>query len=507
METQKKLRKVLKFQSLLLSQPNQSLNIARIDTLARRLGFKQYEAGDFLLKYPLIFEIYQHPVQRILFCQLTRKAILQIEEEKFALNVQISDAVTCLRKLLRLSNTGRVRLEHVRIARVEFGLPDDFEYSVILKHPQYFRLFDAEETRNKYIEISELEHEHEHDPKVLKDPNLTVCAIERLRERGYRERRVEAEDIRFAFNVKFPPGFKINKYHKIAVWKWQRLPYWSPYEDISGYDLRSIEARKRLEKRGVAMIHELLSITVEKKLTLERIAHFRMAMDLPKKLKLVELIKMSSRKYSGGHEIGDRNFRRDRDYVDRRSFGRQNSDNSYERFAVQDKLPIDGKRGNESHSDSSVSSGSDGEGHEDSDSELDLGFGSGSTCNNSVSEGYISAEDVLVKPVGSDLDLAIVGYGLGLGPYRLGLAAGLPKQGNMPLRVPPALLWYRPLSGLMPASAVLIGCIPGSSLYENLAAGQAIHVCALMRLDLTQASVDTIYVTVWASSNISLHLE
>ncbi|KAF6148681.1 hypothetical protein GIB67_042640 [Kingdonia uniflora] len=444
METQKKLRKVLKFQSLLLSQPNQSLNIARIDTLARRLGFKQYEAGDFLLKYPLIFEIYQHPVQRILFCQLTRKAILQIEEEKFALNVQISDAVTCLRKLLRLSNTGRVRLEHVRIARVEFGLPDDFEYSVILKHPQYFRLFDAEETRNKYIEISELEHEHEHDPKVLKDPNLTVCAIERLRERGYRERRVEAEDIRFAFNVKFPPGFKINKYHKIAVWKWQRLPYWSPYEDISGYDLRSIEARKRLEKRGVAMIHELLSITVEKKLTLERIAHFRMAMDLPKKLKvfllqhqgvfyistrgnqgklhtvflrdaywkgdlvepndlyfarrkLVELIKMSSRKYSGGHEIGDRNFRRDRDYVDRRSFGRQNSDNSYERFAVQDKLPIDGKRGNESHSDSSVSSGSDGEGHEDSDSELDLGFGSGSTCNNSVSEGYISAEDVLVS--------------------------------------------------------------------------------------------------------------
>ncbi|KAL5567826.1 hypothetical protein UlMin_024401 [Ulmus minor] len=40
-----------------------------------------------------------------------------------------------------------------------------------------------------------------------------------------------------------------------------------------------------MEKRAVATIHELLSLTVEKKITLERIAHFRMAMNLPKKLK------------------------------------------------------------------------------------------------------------------------------------------------------------------------------------------------------------------------------
>ncbi|KAJ0598200.1 putative nitric-oxide synthase (NADPH) [Helianthus annuus] len=36
--------------------------------------------------------------------------------------------------------------------------------------------------------------------------------------------------------------------------------------------------------------------------------------------------------------------------------------------------------------------------------------------------------------------------------------------------------------------------------------GQAIHVGGLMRLDLNQASVQTIYVTVWASPNVSLHL-
>ncbi|KAJ9130184.1 hypothetical protein P3X46_034942 [Hevea brasiliensis] len=36
--------------------------------------------------------------------------------------------------------------------------------------------------------------------------------------------------------------------------------------------------------------------------------------------------------------------------------------------------------------------------------------------------------------------------------------------------------------------------------------GQAVHVGGLLRLDLNQASVETIYVTVWASPSVSLHL-
>lgn len=196
-----------------------------------------------------------------------------MDQEKKALLAQIPEAVTRLQKLLMLSNTGRLLLEHVRVARKDFGLPDDFELSVILKNPQFFRLVDDKENRVKYIEV------------VDKVPELCVCAIEKLREKEYREKGIDAENIRFSFIVNFPPGFKIGKYFKIAMWKWQRLPYWSPYDDISGYDTRSLEAQKRLEKRGVAMIHEILSLTVEKKITLERIAHFRMAMNLPKKLK------------------------------------------------------------------------------------------------------------------------------------------------------------------------------------------------------------------------------
>ncbi|KAG9150667.1 hypothetical protein Leryth_008136 [Lithospermum erythrorhizon] len=273
MEVEKKIRKVHKFQDLILTQPNSSLSISRLDNFATRLGFKQFEAGQFILKFPHVFEIFEHPVQRILYCRLTRRALEQISQEKSALLAQLPQSVVRLRKLVMLSNTGRLRLEHVRIARREFGLPDDFDVSVVLKYPEFFRLFDGKESRDKYIEL------------VEKDPGLAVCAIEGAREREYREKGVDAEDVRFSFIVNFPPGFKIGKYYKIAVWKWQRMPYWSPYEDVSGFDLRSLEAQRRMEKRAIAMIHELLSLTVEKKITLERIAHFRMAMNLPSKLK------------------------------------------------------------------------------------------------------------------------------------------------------------------------------------------------------------------------------
>lgn len=40
----------------------------------------------------------------------------------------------------------------------------------------------------------------------------------------------------------------------------------------------------------------------------------------------------------------------------------------------------------------------------------------------------------------------------------------------------------------------------------RMKAGQAVHVGGLMRIDLNEASVDTIYVTIWASTNVSLHM-
>lgn len=275
MDVYKKVRNVEKFQKIILSQPNQSICIARLDTLARRHGMKMFESGGFVLKFPHIFEIFEHPVQRLLWCRLTSAALQQIEEEKAALEAQKEEAVTRLRKLLMMAAGGRVRLEHVQHMSQELGMPEDFESSIILKNPRYFRLTgeDTKYAKTKYLEIDE------------RDPQLSLCAIEKLREQDYRERGKSEENIRFSFIVNFPPGFKISKAYRIFVFKWQRLPYWSPYEDISRHDLRSLEAHRRLEKRVVATIHEFLNLTVEKKITLEKIAHLRHSFYLPNKLK------------------------------------------------------------------------------------------------------------------------------------------------------------------------------------------------------------------------------
>lgn len=279
MEVQKKVRRALKLQELILSHPGGAAPVSQLDALARRhAAFGPFEAGSFLLKHPHVFHIYEHPVQRVLWVRLTPRAARQLQEEAAAVQEMLPDATLRLRKLLLLSNSGRLRLEHVRVARRDLGLPDDFEYSVVLANPRFFRLVGGDERRSKYIEAAGAAEGDGND-------DLRVCAIERSREREYRERGGDAEDMRFSFLVRFPPGFKIGKYFRIAMWKWQRVPYWSPYEDVSGYDLRSMEAQRRMEKRAVATIHELLSLTVERKTTLERIAHFRQAMDLPQKLK------------------------------------------------------------------------------------------------------------------------------------------------------------------------------------------------------------------------------
>ncbi|XP_020582193.1 protein ROOT PRIMORDIUM DEFECTIVE 1 [Phalaenopsis equestris] len=280
MEVEKKVRRALKLQDLILSHPGGTLPVSLLESLARRhLRFSPQESSSFLLRHPHVFHVFEHPVQRVLHARLTPRALHQLRLESEALSSSLPSAALRLRRFVLLAAPSfRIRLEHIRLARTDLGLPEDFEQSIVLSHPSLFRLLSPSgpdaEPRLKFVEA------------VLNpDEPFPIAAVELAREREYRERGSDAEDARFAFPIQFPPGFKIGKYYRVAVWKWQRLPYWSPYEDVSGYDLRSLEAQRRMEKRAVATIHEFLSLTVEKRTTLERIANFRQAMGLPKKLK------------------------------------------------------------------------------------------------------------------------------------------------------------------------------------------------------------------------------
>ncbi|EAY74976.1 hypothetical protein OsI_02874 [Oryza sativa Indica Group] len=287
MEVQKRVRRFLALHSLLLyaAAPTAlagggggavSVPFSRLGALARRqLRLAPLDAGRFLLRHPHAFHLFLHPVHRVLHARLTPRAVAALRLEADAVASSLPASIVRIRKLLLLAPPHhRLRLEHIRLLRRDLGLPDDFAESIIQAHPALFRL-----TPDQFVEFV---------PSPSDPPGLSVAAVERAREQHYREHRnpgAGEEDVRFAFPTRFPPGFKIGKYFRIAVWKWQRLPYASPYADVSGHDLRSLEARRRMEKRAVAAVHELLSLTVEKRTTLERLALFRDALGVPKKIK------------------------------------------------------------------------------------------------------------------------------------------------------------------------------------------------------------------------------
>jgi Plant organelle RNA recognition domain len=81
----------------------------------------------------------------------------------------------------------------------------------------------------------------------------------------------------FAFKLKFPPGFRPNKNFLEEVVRWQKMAFPSPY-----LNARQVEpATSQAHKRAVAALHELLSSTMEKMLTSDKIDAYHNEHQLP----------------------------------------------------------------------------------------------------------------------------------------------------------------------------------------------------------------------------------
>ncbi|KAJ8570296.1 hypothetical protein K7X08_037268 [Anisodus acutangulus] len=71
-------------------------------------------------------------------------------------------------------------------------------------------------------------------------------------------------------------GFKLEPGFREKLENWQRLPYVKPYERESAVARkRTFGGVERYEKRAVVIIHEILSLTAEKLVPVERLAHFK----------------------------------------------------------------------------------------------------------------------------------------------------------------------------------------------------------------------------------------
>ncbi|XVF79524.1 hypothetical protein PTKIN_Ptkin14bG0229800 [Pterospermum kingtungense] len=179
--------------------------------------------GEFLHKYPHVFELFTHPIRRSLCCKITRRMRDLIDEEEKTVKDYEPELVLKIKKLLMMSKNGTLHVHALRLIRRELGLPEDFRDSILRKYSKDFRLV--------HLEIVE---------PVDGDESFKI-------EEGYREK----------------------------LKNWQRLPYLKPYESKEVLRVRTCGGIERFEKWAVGIIHELLSLTVEKMLEVERLAHFR----------------------------------------------------------------------------------------------------------------------------------------------------------------------------------------------------------------------------------------
>lgn len=83
-----------------------------------------------------------------------------------------------------------------------------------------------------------------------------------------------------AFPLKFPSNFKKVYRYGGQIDHFQKREYLSPYADARGLKAGSRE----FDKRAVAVMHELLNFTLEKRLVTDHLTHFRREFVMPQKL-------------------------------------------------------------------------------------------------------------------------------------------------------------------------------------------------------------------------------
>jgi hypothetical protein len=193
-----------------------------------------------------------------------------VEEEQAILRGFEDHSIATLRRLLMMATGRRIRADRLESSRRIFGLPHDFLDGILPKHPQYFRA--VRDGSHAFVELGEWDDS-------LAASEFEKRAMEHARKEG--SGRVEVNGHPFPFKISLSSGMALKKKNLEILESWQRLPYMSPYHDWSS----SVKKGTPLsEKRLVCLLHEFLSLTIEKKARLRVIQPFREEFQLPQKV-------------------------------------------------------------------------------------------------------------------------------------------------------------------------------------------------------------------------------
>ncbi|XP_068641152.1 protein WHAT'S THIS FACTOR 1 homolog, chloroplastic [Aristolochia californica] len=245
--------------SFLSKQPDQVLRLDDAGKLYRELGFPRgRKVTRSIERHRSLFEVYRHTDGKFWF-GFTDLMESLLEEEKAIMDSMEEARVTTVRKLVMMSAKKRIPLAKIYHCRELFGIPEDFRDRV-RNYPQYLNTVIDPDGRH----VLEL---------VKWDPTLAVSALEKVFV-------LDEDKAKKAF--KFP--VRRGRYLNLDAEDEQKmnllntLPLVSPYSDSSDLEPWTLEA----EKYRVGLLHEFLSLTLEKKASIHHIVEFKEEFSLTK---------------------------------------------------------------------------------------------------------------------------------------------------------------------------------------------------------------------------------
>ncbi|KAK4281982.1 hypothetical protein QN277_013418 [Acacia crassicarpa] len=259
--------KVLFLMETLKKEPEMIIPVRSFEQCRKQINLpKPHRISDFIRKSPKLFELYKDH-KGVLWCGMTERAEDLIMEEKKILEQHADKAAEYITRMLMMSVDKRLPLDKIAHFRRDLGLPLDFRTNWVHKYPQHFRVVKSVDE----IEFLEL---------VCWNPSWAITELEK-KVTGITENDCHKPGIlSLTFPLKFPPEFKKVYRYGGKIDHFQKRSYLSPYADARGLKAGSLE----FDKRAVAIMHELLCFTSEKRLVTDHLTHFRREFVMPQKL-------------------------------------------------------------------------------------------------------------------------------------------------------------------------------------------------------------------------------
>ncbi|MCO5573396.1 hypothetical protein L7F22_027167 [Adiantum nelumboides] len=259
-QRQKKIKFVTRLKDVLVKEPGMCMSLRELGHLRKKLGLTETRRMVVLIKrYPTIFELFEEGVSNFYYRLTPQAEDLFLEEQK--LKAELESSLVCkIRKLLMMSVDKTLLLFKLSHLKRDLGLPDDFRKNLIFKYSEYFKAVELQS--GPALELTSW------------DSELAISAWERNMEMGTMNTEVKVNLASGHENKgrrKLPKNFHFKRKDLESLRRFHEMRYYSPYAEFAHLDPSSRDA----ERHACAVVHEILSMTLEKRLNIDFLTHFR----------------------------------------------------------------------------------------------------------------------------------------------------------------------------------------------------------------------------------------